>query len=47
VSVNVVISTYLDSDLADRLRERARLADRSLAAEVRRTLIAALKSEGA
>jgi plasmid stability protein len=41
-----VVSTYLPTDLADLLRERARSADRSLASEVRRTLMRALEAEG-
>ena len=45
MSQSVVISTYISSDTADRLRERARLADRSLAAELRRVIAAGLSAE--
>ena len=42
----VTVSTYLSGELADKLRQRAREADRSLAAEVRRLVGAALAAEG-
>jgi plasmid stability protein len=42
----VVLSTYLDADAANTFRARAQAADRSVAAELRRTLVAALNVNG-